>query len=36
MEESLNALTARIGVLMFVASGLLCLVSLLQKNFVYW
>ncbi len=32
----MNFLTIRIGLLMFVAFGLICLLSLLQKNFVYW
>ncbi len=32
----MNALAFRIGMLMFVISGLLCLMSLLQKSCVYW
>ena len=32
----MNALTIRIGMLMFIIYGLTCLLSLLQKNFVYW
>ena len=32
----MNYLTMRIGLLMFVALGLICLLSLLQKNFIYW
>lgn len=32
----MNSLTIRIGLLMFVIYGLTCLVSLMQKNFVYW
>ena len=32
----MNSLTIRIGLLMFVVYGLICLVSLLHKNFVYW
>ncbi len=32
----MNSLSSRIGLLMFVVYGLVCLVTLLQKNFVYW
>jgi hypothetical protein len=32
----MKALAGRIGIWMFVVFGLICLVSLLLKNFVYW
>jgi hypothetical protein len=32
----MRVLANRIGIWMFVLFGLICLVSLLQKNFVYW
>ena len=32
----MNSLTLRIGMLMFIVYGLTCLVSLLQKNIIYW
>ena len=32
----MNSLTRRIGLYTFVIYGLICLVSLLHKNFVYW
>jgi hypothetical protein len=32
----MNSLTSRIGLYLFVIYGLTCLVSLMQKNFIYW
>ena len=32
----MNSLARRIGLLMFVVYGLICLVDLLHKPFVYW
>ena len=32
----MKALAGRIGMWMFVVFGLICLVNLLQTNFVYW
>ncbi len=32
----MRVLASRIGIWMFVLFGLICLVSLLQKSFVYW
>ncbi len=32
----MNSLTMRIGFLMFVVYGLICLASMLHKNFIYW
>lgn len=32
----MNFLSIRVGLLMFVVYGLVCLVTLLHKNFVYW
>lgn len=32
----MNFLSVRIGLLMLVVYGLVCLVTLLHKNFVYW
>jgi hypothetical protein len=32
----MNSLTRRIGLLMFVAYGVICLLGLLHKSFVYW
>ncbi len=32
----MNSLTMRIGLLMFVVYGLICLATQLGKNFVYW
>lgn len=32
----MNSLTGRLGLLLFVLYGLICLVGLLHKPFVYW
>ncbi len=32
----MHSLTMRLGLLMFVAYGLACLLSLLHKGFIYW